>query len=125
MSPVTENCSLENLIRDAITKINGKNETSLCRLIPFKSGGYIHYFTLRKMKQKNPEKLYDLIQTHIIQPVNPQEIAVKSLELSSIYWEKRLVTITEAEMDRIIACKASTGLRTPKNNATKTRFLSR
>lgn len=99
---ISEKPSLEYLIQKAILKVNGKNEASLCRFIPFKSGGYIHYFTLRKMKQQNPEKLYDLIQTHIIQPVNPQEIAVKSLELSPTYREKRLFTITETEMDRII-----------------------
>lgn len=100
---ISEKPSLEYLIQKAILKVNGKNEAGLCRFIPFKSGGYIHYFTLRKMKQQNPEKLYDLIQTHIIQPINPQEVAVKSLELSPTYREKRLFTITETEMDRIIA----------------------
>lgn len=35
---------LENLIQEAVTKINGKNELSICRFIP-SSGGYMHYFT--------------------------------------------------------------------------------
>lgn len=49
---ISEKPSLEHLIQKAILKVNGKNEASLCRFIPFKSGGYIPYFTLRKMKEK-------------------------------------------------------------------------
>lgn len=90
---ISENLALEDLIREAISKIGGKNEASICRFLPFETNGYMHYFTLRKMKLQNPEKLYKLIQTHIIQIENPQEIpagpsqlpVAKSIDVGSFY----------------------------------------
>lgn len=99
-----ENPSLENLIQEAISKVNGKNETNICRFIPSRlsSGGYMHHFTLKKMKREHPEELYDLIQAYIIQIDQPQEISAKPPERPCTYIKKQLFTVTEAEMDRII-----------------------
>ena len=54
---ISEKPSLEHLIQKAILKVDGKNEASICRFIPYKSGGYMHHFLFKKMKQKNPEEL--------------------------------------------------------------------
>lgn len=88
VSADTKMTPLGDLIKEAISKINGKNEASICRFLPFETGGYMHYFTLRKMKLQNPEKLYNLIQSYIIQVENPQEIPAGPLQLpiaKSIY----------------------------------------
>ena len=108
MVSMTENSALENLIQKAITKINGENEKSLCRFIPMQSGGYMHHFTLKKMKQKNPEILSDLIQTHIIQIASPKEIEAKPQNQLPPYRKNRLFTITEIEMDRIVSLARQT-----------------
>ena len=43
---------LEDVISKAIKKVRGTKENDLCKYIPVSSGGYIHHFTLRKMKYK-------------------------------------------------------------------------
>jgi hypothetical protein len=108
MANMTENSALENLIQKAIVKINGENEKSLCHFIPVKSGGYMHHFTLKKMKQKSPEILYDLIQTHIIQTASPKEIEAKPPNQIPTYRKNRLFIITEIEMDRIVTLARQT-----------------
>jgi hypothetical protein len=106
---ISEEPSLEYLIQKAILKVNGKNEASLCRFIPFKSGGYMHRFLFKKMKQKNPEELHNLIQAHIIQVDNPQEISVKPSDQFTTYKKESLFIITKTEMDCIIALARQAG----------------
>ena len=36
----------------AIKKVGAKRENDICRFIPMTSGGYMHHFTLKKMKTK-------------------------------------------------------------------------
>src|SRR5438445_10687545 len=98
---MTKKLFLDDLINEAISKVKEKNESSICRFIPVKSGGYMHHFTLKKMKHNRPEELYGLIQAHIIQIENPQQIQAKPVELEqlSTYKKKRLFTITETEMN--------------------------
>ena len=43
---------LESIIDKAIKKVNGRKENDLCKFIPMNSGGYMHHFTLKKMKNK-------------------------------------------------------------------------
>ena len=57
---------LESIITKAIKKVGGSKENDLCRYIPMSSGGYMHHFTLRKMKNKQPDSLANLIEKFII-----------------------------------------------------------
>ncbi len=57
---------LENLISKAIAKVSAKKENDLCRYLPVSTGGYMHHFTFRKMKNENPQELIELITKHII-----------------------------------------------------------
>ena len=91
---------LEALIQDAVVKVNGKSESDICRFLPFQSRGYLHYFSFKKMKRKNPEELSSLIKRYILQSANPQEILFASLEPS--VKEERLFTVTETEIERLI-----------------------
>ena len=56
---------LESLIQAAVKKINGKKENDICRFIPISTGGYIHHFTMRKMKTEDPKQLAEWITQHI------------------------------------------------------------
>ena len=47
---------LEEIISKAIKKVNGTKENDLCKYLPMDSGGYMHHFTLRKMKHKDPNQ---------------------------------------------------------------------
>ena len=41
---------VEETISKAIKKIGAQRENELCKYIPMTSGGYMHHFTLKKLK---------------------------------------------------------------------------
>ena len=57
---------VEEVIAKAIKKVNGRKENDLCKYLPMTSGGYMHHFTLRKMKNRQPHELSSLIEKFII-----------------------------------------------------------
>jgi hypothetical protein len=61
-----KNTNIDELISKAIRKINGRKENELCRYLPMKTGGYMHHFTLRKMRAKQPQDLSTLIERFIL-----------------------------------------------------------
>ena len=67
---------LENLINKAIKIVGGRKENELCKYLPVSSGGYMHHFTFRKMKKRNPEELMEYIEKNIING-NPSIVAPK------------------------------------------------
>ncbi|NDD57914.1 MAG: hypothetical protein EBZ47_01495 [Chlamydiae bacterium] len=73
---------IEDVIIKAIKKVNGRKENDLCKYIPMNSGGYMHHFTLKKMKNRQPAELSTLIEKFIINSdrpsvVNPKERAAR------------------------------------------------
>lgn len=83
MSSTTEKHSkneaknLEGLISNAIKKVNGRKENDLCKYLPVSTGGYMHHFTLRKLKTEAPEQLSELIAKYIVQSDKPIIVAPK------------------------------------------------
>lgn len=68
---------LEALINHAIKKIGGKKENDICRYLPVNTGGYIHHFTMRKMKTEEPEQLQEMISKHILNVEKPMTVPPK------------------------------------------------
>lgn len=68
---------LEALIQDAVKKIDGKKENDICRFLPVGTGGYIHHFTMQKMKTEDPHQLQTLINKFIINVNRPTEVPPK------------------------------------------------
>ncbi|MCP5490151.1 MAG: hypothetical protein H7A42_03425 [Chlamydiales bacterium] len=66
--------SLEDIINLAMERksLNLQKESDLCWFIPSENGGYLFYSTYRSLKQKDPEKLKNLIQTYIVSPTSPK-----------------------------------------------------
>lgn len=73
----TDSKSLEALINSAIKKISGRKENDICRYLPMPTGGYIHHFTMRKMKTEEPEHLQTLISKYIINVDKPTTVPPK------------------------------------------------
>jgi hypothetical protein len=69
--------SLETLIHQAMKKISAKKENDICRYIPVSTGGYIHHFTMRKMKGESPEQLAAMISKHIVNVDKPVSVPPK------------------------------------------------
>lgn len=69
--------TLDALINQAMKKIGAKKENDICRYIPVSTGGYIHHFTMRKMKTEAPEQLAVLISKHIVNMDKPITVPPK------------------------------------------------
>ncbi|NGX59072.1 MAG: hypothetical protein KR126chlam3_00216 [Chlamydiae bacterium] len=68
---------VEDIISKAIKKVNGRKENDLCKYLPMETGGYMHHFTLRKMKYKDPGQLGTLIEKFIIRSDRPSAVPPK------------------------------------------------
>ncbi len=68
---------LEALIQEAVKKINGDKENDICRYLPVSTGGYIHHFTMQKMKTVDPQQLITLITKFISNVDKPTEVPPK------------------------------------------------
>jgi len=68
---------LQGLIDKAVKKIGGKKENDVCRYLPVSSGGYIHHFTMRKLKTEDPEALAKMIEKHILNAGKPATVPPK------------------------------------------------
>lgn len=68
---------LEQTISTAIKKIGARKENDICRYLPVSTGGYIHHFTMRKMKGENPKHLSQMLQKYIINADKPAMVTPK------------------------------------------------
>lgn len=66
--------SLNAAIESALKKIRAKKEKEMCRYLPGPRGGYIHHFTFKKLKEKDPEKCLSLVEEFILNPPTPREL---------------------------------------------------
>lgn len=67
----------EELIKKALQKVSGNKEKDICKYLPAETEGYMHHFTLRKIKKTNPTELQALIQEFILVPPSPRPIDPK------------------------------------------------
>lgn len=59
---------LEAVIEQAKKKIQGSKENDICRYLPSEDeNGYMHHFSLQKMKKNEPSQLIMLIKKHILE----------------------------------------------------------
>lgn len=66
--------SLKEAITQALQKIKASREKELCRYLPGPRGGYIHHFTFKKLKDKEPARCLDLIEQYILKDASPREL---------------------------------------------------
>ncbi len=93
---------LEAIIDKAIKKVGGTKENDLCKYIPVSSGGYIHHFTLRKMKTKKPSELSTMIEKFIINPSKPLIVPPKQRAPRGSRKRRDHITFTKGQLDRLL-----------------------
>jgi len=93
---------LEMVIEKAIKKVNGKKENDLCKYIPMTSGGYMHHFTLRKMKSKNPSELSTMIEKFIINPSKPLVVPPKQRAARGSRKRRDQLQFTKNQLERLL-----------------------
>lgn len=97
-----ENKQLEQLIQTAVKKVGAKKENDICHYLPVETGGYIHHFTMRKMKTENPTELERLINHFIIKPANPQEVTPKTRAARGSRKRRDSLTFSKSDLERML-----------------------
>lgn len=93
---------LEGTIAKAIKKVRGRKENDLCKYIPMNSGGYMHHFTLRKMKYKNPKELTSLIEKFIIGADRPLVVPPKQRAARGSRKKKDQLAFSKLQLERLL-----------------------
>lgn len=61
---------LQDVIAEAMAKVNVQKETNLCVYLPTHDGR-LHHFLFKRMKKTKPAELLSLIKKHILENENP------------------------------------------------------
>ncbi len=93
---------LEDAIQKAIKKVDGTKENDICKYLPAKEGGYLHHFTLRKMKNEAPEELISMIQTYIHKADRPSRVAPKPRAARGSRKRRDQVALTRPMLERML-----------------------
>jgi len=93
---------IEDVIAKAIKKIGGRKENELCKYLPMKTGGYMHHFTLRKMKYKQPQELCSIIERFVINSDKPTIIAPKQRAARGSRKRRDHMNFTRNQLERML-----------------------
>lgn len=93
---------IEDVINKAIKKVNGRKENDLCKYIPMTSGGYMHHFTLKKMKNRQPAELGTLIEKFIINSDKPSVINPKQRAARGSRKRRDQYTFSRMQLERML-----------------------
>ncbi|MCB1082606.1 MAG: hypothetical protein KDK63_05630 [Chlamydiia bacterium] len=93
---------LEGVIAKAIKKVRGRKENDLCKYIPINTGGYIHHFTLRKMKYKNPGELTSMIEKFIMKADRPLVVPPKQRAARGSRKKKDQLAFSKLQLERLL-----------------------
>ena len=93
---------LEDTIRKAVKKINGTKENDICRYLPIPNGGYMHHFTMRKMKTEEPLALSVLIDRYINSVEKPASVAPKPRAARGSRKRRGGINFSRSELEKLI-----------------------
>jgi hypothetical protein len=94
---------VEEMISRAIKKIGARKENELCKYLPMKSGGYMHHFTLRKMKSKQPQELSGIIERFVVNSDKPTIIAPKQRAARGSRKRRDHMNFTRNQLERMLS----------------------
>lgn len=100
---------IDDFIAKAIKKAGVKNEKELSRFIPVSSGGYIHHFTLKRMKKKQTQELKALIEKHVMNPQTLQKVAPKSRAPRGSRKHRDPISFSRAQLERMLQMARQAG----------------
>ena len=101
--------NIEDIITKAIKKIGGKKENELCKYLPMKTGGYMHHFTMRKMKVKQPQELSAIIEKHVLNADKPIVIAPKQRAPRGSRKKRDHLNFTRMQLERMLSIARMAG----------------
>lgn len=93
---------VEEVISKAIKKVGAKKENELCKYLPMSSGGYMHHFTLRKMKTKDPKQLVSMIEKYIFGDAKPSIVPPKPRAARGSRKKRDQLVFTRSQLERML-----------------------
>lgn len=93
---------VQDLIEKAISKLGARKENDICRYLPIATGGYIHHFTMRKMKTENPHELISLIEKHIVSQAKPKTVPPKPRAARGSRKMRGNLSFSKQDMERLL-----------------------
>ncbi|MBU6383859.1 MAG: hypothetical protein KGR16_06045 [Verrucomicrobia bacterium] len=100
--PIKTAKDVEEVIAKAIKKLGARKENELCKYLPMKTGGYMHHFTLKKMKTKQPQELAGIIERFVINADRPIVIAPKQRAARGSRKRKDHLNFTRIQLERML-----------------------
>jgi len=100
---------IEDIIAKAVKKVSANKENDLCRYLPGDKGGYLHHFTLKKMKEKEPSELRSLLEKFIINSDKPTRIPPKQRAARGSRKKKDQYIFSRLQLDKMINLARATG----------------
>ena len=100
---------LEDTIRQAVQKIKGKKENDICRYLPIPTGGYMHHFTMRKMKTEEPKVLSSLINKYINSVDKPISVMPKQRAARGSRKRREGISFSRFELEKLLNMAKSLG----------------
>ena len=95
--------NVEDVIAKAIKKVGARKENELCKYLPMKTGGYMHHFTLRKMKYKQPQELSSIIERFVINSDKPGVVAPKQRAPRGSRKRRDHMNFTRIQLERMLS----------------------
>lgn len=105
----TDNKHLDSLIERAMKKVGAKKENDVCRYIPGPKGGYIHHFSMRKMKHEDPEQLTNLLNKFILNNEQPHKQPPKQRAPRGSRKKKDHMPLTKQDIDLLLSLARKSG----------------
>lgn len=102
---------IEEVITKAIKRLNVRKENELCKYLPMKTGGYMHHFTFRKMKIKQPQELASIIEKFIIAADRPAITAPKQRAPRGSRKRPAHMNFTRNQLERMLSIARQAGDR--------------
>ncbi len=100
---------LEETIRQAVQKIKGKKENDICRYLPISTGGYMHHFTMRKMKTEEPKILSTLINKYINTVERPLSVVPKQRAARGSRKRREGISFSRFELEKLLSMAKNLG----------------
>ncbi len=100
---------LEETIRQAVQKIKGKKENDICRYLPISTGGYMHHFTMRKMKTEEPKILSTLINKYINLVERPVSVIPKQRAARGSRKRREGISFSRFELEKLLSMAKNLG----------------
>lgn len=93
---------LDQMIQAAVKKIGGIKENDICHYLPGEIAGYIHHFTMQKLKSADPQKLMHMLNEYILQPNQPKPLPPKPRASRGSRRAKDYYTFSKHEVEKVL-----------------------